>query len=337
MAAGLPLYISVAQLTEQAGEPYAWGIFDAYPSADTGRPPMLWGIARNASQLRTIAARYGLAQRLKLCASHDINADIRDRTNCRRALCIAHRGTFAHWSRRLDWLYHRPPAAMQTGLSRQALAELAARYCQQHSVGLSTGRYLTHYLLAHAARQANRPKPVAARVELLYSSAGTDAPSRAHPVVGTTARHVIVDRLPFYAGGFLLPGWSGYALYTLRLPRAELDAGGLIQHKPSGLTFYKAEQAHRFPRHAEHLQQLDDDLDEDGDEYDAPASLVELPASSLQWAIELLALPQWPIDGAALKRAYRSAMQYAHPDKGGSAIYFQQIRAAYAYLATLNT
>lgn len=336
MGAGLPSYISVARLTEQAGEPYAWGVFDAYPSADMGRAPMLWGIAKDASHLSVIASRYGLGHRLKMSASHDVNADIRDRASCPRALCTAHRGTFAYWPRRLDWLYHRPPAYIAAGLSPKGLAALADRYCQQHGVGRSTSSYLVNYQLAQAARHINRPKPTATRIELIYSSASSQAPSQAHLIVGITRDHIVIDRLPFYAGGFLLPGWAGYALYTVKLKRSDMDARGEARDRATGLTFYMPSQAHLFPRHADHQHQLDDDLEDDDVGYDHSCGLIELPASSLQWAIETLSLLCWPADPHQLKRAYRSALQRAHPDKGGTAEQFMQVKAAYAYIAALS-
>ncbi|MCY1548113.1 hypothetical protein D9M68_842010 [compost metagenome] len=70
---------------------------------------------------------------------------------------------------------------------------------------------------------------------------------------------------------------------------------------------------------------------------DSPGhSLIELPATSLQWAIETLSLPSWPLSPDDLKRAYRRTLGQAHPDKGGSAELFMQARAAYAYLSSAS-
>ncbi|MCY1285237.1 hypothetical protein D9M70_341650 [compost metagenome] len=334
MATGLPQYISVAQLAEGAG-PYAWGIFDTYPSADLGRPPMLWGIAKDPAQLSIIANRYGLGRRLRLAQDDDVNADIINRSTCTRALIVVADGAFACWPRRLDWLYHRPPVSMLTGLGADELATLSARACQRHGVGRSTAAYLRNYLMAARARQAHRPRPGPATIELIYSSAGKRSPSQAHLIVETTRSHLIADLLPFHSGDFLLPGWAGYSLYTAKLSRAQLESDGQVKHKPTGRTFYRASQAHLFPRHADHRQQLDDDLE--GEALDSPGhSLIELPATSLQWAIETLSLPSWPLSPDDLKRAYRRTLGQAHPDKGGSAELFMQARAAYAYLSSAS-
>lgn len=334
MAIGLPQYISVAQLMEQAGQPYAWGIFDTYPSADLGRPPMLWGIAKDSAQLSVIASRYGLGRRLRLSRDDDVNADIISRATGTRALIVAADGVFAYWQRRLDWLYHRAPASMLAGLSTGELAALSARACQRHGVGRSTAAYLRNYLAAAKARQAYRPRPAPASIDLIYSSASRRSPSQAHLIVETTRSHLVVDLLPFHSGDFLLPGWAGYSLYTARLSRAQLEVDGQVKHKPTGRTFYRASQAHLFPRHADHRQQLDDDLEGDGLDSSPGRSLIELPANSLPWAIETLSLPSWPLPPDTLKRAYRRALGRFHPDKGGSAEQFMQAQAAYAYLSS---
>lgn len=335
MASGLPLYISVAQLTEQVGRPYAWGIFDIYPSADVGRAPMLWGIAQDAAQLSTIAARYGLAGRLKLAPSHDINASVTRRANYRRPLAVAHKGTFACWRYWIDWLSHRPPERLETGLSPADLSSLATQYCQQHGIGLATTCHLKNHQLAARAQQAHQPKAATSAVGLIYSSAGRRSPSQAHLITDTSPSHITVDLLPFYSGGFLLQGWAGLALYTAKLSRAELDACGMAKHKPTGRTFYMAEQAHQFPRHAGHRHQLDDDLEHDDLDRQDHHHLIALPASSLQWALETLSIAAWPTSPSELKQACRSALQRAHPDKGGSTELFMQAKAAHAYLSSL--
>ncbi|MCO7216851.1 J domain-containing protein [Halomonas sp. OfavH-34-E] len=316
---------------------YLWCLWDIAPSPDVRRAPVTSGYAANQADMLVTAHALGMTNRLRLNSEHHINERLAELAADPRPFLSASGRRWAVWASPASYLLDQQPLAMredddipQQSLARGDLIRRPASFLSRHLARRRLKRLAS-------LRPAERGSPAA--VSLLYARDryGRDT---LHRVIRHTPHRVLVDVLPFRPGpAFLHPVWRQHLVDVARLPRAELDANGVVDHRPSSRVYYAA------PPPDFHLydELADDDFDAFMNE-DSPLehhawqdpqpeidAVIEFPPGDASWALDALGLIEPPTAPATLKSAYRRAARASHPDRGGSSLAFRTARAAYDF------